>query len=125
MIEKKPETLKEAIDQYVQTICDLSELGGVIDDTWGVTLCTMFVDHHTPRATIFAERGIEEIDMALREPNGATMLHKCFNRLELHCKKLKAKGIVDFVQRADEKTGVFVKAGKKPPKVLIVEDDDD
>ena len=36
-------------------------------------------------------------------------------------KELRHNGI-RFVQYADEKTRVFVKAGKEPPKVVIVDE---
>ena len=59
-------------------------------------------------------RGLEEIEKAL----GKEAKYSSYSRLT---KELRHYGI-EFRQSADDRTKVFVKAGQKPPKVVIVED---
>lgn len=119
MTEKKPETLKEALDEHLQLLRDATRMAKYIDEKFGVTLGTSFIVPNEVPMTILVDRGIEEIDNAYRVKNGATLLYKPGESL-----RMVHEGF-EFAQYADKKTGVFVKAGKKPPKVVLVEDGED
>ena len=111
-----PETLEAALKELMQHVRAINELEKKIDEAWGVKL----VVTHIPgtfgesQGEIVARRGLEEIENALggkaKQDNGI-----------IHLKELRHYGVC-FRQYADEKTRVFVKAWKEPPKVVIVEE---
>lgn len=73
-----------------------------------------YIDDQT--ADINVRRGIEAIEKAL----GKKAEYSGYSRLT---KELRHYGI-EFRQFADDRTKTFVKAGCKPPKVVLVDEDD-
>jgi len=113
-----PVSLEAALKELMQHIRAISNLEQKIDERWGVTMKTAFIyppgSYHT--AEVWVRRGLEAIEEALDKK--AKMSDYSRNTREL-----RHYGVV-FSQSADDKTKVFVKAGKEPPKVMIVEEDE-
>ena len=113
----RPETLEAALKEVIRHVRAINELEQEIDGTWGVRLVTSMIPGYigdNSRGEINVRRGIEEIEKAFGKE---AKLDPYIVRL----KELRHNGI-RFVQYADDKTKVFVKAGKEPPKVVIVEE---
>lgn len=117
----KPETLEQALKELMQHIRCISVLEKEIDEKWGVRIRTEFI--YPPNTSwdctgeCHVVRGLEEIEKSL----GKEAKYSSYSRLT---KELRHYGI-EFRQSADDKTKVFVKAGKNPPKVVVVEDTED
>ena len=116
----KEETLEAALKELMRHIRCISHLEKEIDEKWGVRIRAGFIYPPNTNWDYTGEchvvRGLEEIEKALGKEakcSGYSMLTK----------ELRHYGIV-FRQSADDRTKVFVKAGQKPPKVVIVEDAD-
>ena len=116
-MNKGPETLEAALKELMHHVRLINGLENVIEEKWGITLVTGFIPSYVDDAKgeINVRRGIEEIEKAL----GKEAKLSAYSR---YTKELRHWGI-RFTQYADDKTKVFVKAGCKPPKVVIVEDD--
>ena len=120
MKTEKPDTLEKALKETMSHARAISYLLQEIDDKYGVTLhmSNIYKDNrHGYRADFVVRRGIEEIEKAL----GKTAETLSYMR---DTKQLKYYGI-EFTAYADSKTKVFVKAFKEPPKIQIVEDDNE
>lgn len=115
------ETLEEAVKEMIRHIRILNGLEHDINERWGVKLaCGMIpsnIDH--AQGEVVVKRGIEELEKVFGKEAKSDDLGS-FYRM----KELRHNG-VRFVQYADDKTKTFVKAFKEPPKVRIVEDDDE
>ena len=117
-MKEKPETLECALKELMRHIRCISALEKEIDDQWGVRIRTGFIYPPDSRWDYTGEchviRGLEAIEQALgkeAKPSGWSRLTR----------ELRHYGI-EFRQTADDKTKVFVQAGKNPPKVVIVEE---
>lgn len=111
-------TLEEALKELMRLIRQINSLEKQIDDTWGVRLVAGYIPGMIgdAKGEVNVRRGIEEIEKALnKEAKTENWLH--------NVKTLRYQGI-EYRQYADDKTKTFVKAGKEPPKVRIVEDDE-
>lgn len=117
----KPETLEETLKELMRHIRCISHLEKEIDEKWGVRIRAGFIYPPNTNWDYTGEchvvRGLEEIEKAL----GKEAKYSSYSRLT---KELRHYGI-EFRQSADDKTKVFVKAGKNPPKVVVVEDTED
>lgn len=116
-MKEKPETLEKALKEIMSHARAISYLEQEIDDKFGVRLYLSTVrkdNRHGCRAEFIVRRGMEEIEKALGE------IAEPYTYLR-DVKILKHYGM-EFTAYADEKTKVFVKAFKEPPKVVIVED---
>ena len=120
-INMKEETLETALKELMRHIRCISHLEKEIDEKWGVRIRTGFIYPPNTNWDYTGEchvvRGLEEIEKAL----GKEAKYSSYSRLT---KELRHYGI-EFRQSADDKTKVFVKAGKNPPKVVVVEDTED
>ena len=113
-----PETLKDAIKELIRLAKAINTLEQVIDENWGVQLIAGYIPGFVNgcKADIHVRRGIEAIEEALgKEGKYDAILQP--NEL----RRLRYEGI-EFTQYADKKTMTFVKAGKEPPKIVIVEE---
>ena len=113
------ETLKDALRDMIRHIRAISDLETEIDERWGVTayVFNIYSSKAHERADVTVKRGIEEIERAFEQ----TATKK--DGWSAPYLELRHNG-VKFTQFADDKTKVFVKAGGKPPKERIVEDED-
>lgn len=112
--EKK--TLHDMLAEMISCIRKINKLQKEIDNLYGVRMCTGFIPGLTQNGgDVNVRRGIEEIEKALGKE--AKM-----SNYSVHTKELNHAGI-RFTQYADNKTKVFVKAGKEPPKIMIVDED--
>lgn len=111
-----PETLDMAVREIIRHIKAIKEIEKTIDEAWGVRLTTGYIPSITYDAVgeVHVRRGIEALETAF----GQEAKHEYGMMMQ---KVLRHNG-VRFIQYADEKTKVFVKAGKEPPKVMIVEE---
>ena len=110
-----PETLQDALKEVIRHIRAISDLQEKIDAEWGVRLTTGFIPSiRDAKGEINIRRGMEEVEKALGKESR-------FSEYSRYTKELRYNG-VQFIQYADDKTKVFVKAGCQPPKVVIVED---
>lgn len=118
-MKEKQETLEAALKELMRHIRCISALEKEIDDKWGVQIRAGFI--YPPNTTwdytgeCHVMRGLEEIEKAL----GKEAKQCGYSR---YTRELRHYGI-EFRQSADDRTKVFVKAGCKPPKIQIVEDD--
>lgn len=114
----REETLEAALKELMRHIRCISNLEEEIDEKWGVRIRAGFIYPPNTGWGYTGEchviRGLEEIEKAL----GEEAKYSSYSRLS---KELRHYGI-EFRQSADDRTKVFVKAGQKPPKVVIVED---
>ena len=116
-INNRPETLEAALKEVIRHVRSINELEQAIDEAWGVKLVTGSIPGYigdNTRGEINVRRGIEEIEKVLGKE---AKQDSCIVRM----KELRHNGI-RFVQYADSKTKVFVKAGKEPPMVVIVDE---
>lgn len=116
--QSTPNTLDEAVKELVSRIRAIENLQNTIDEKWGVLLHVSNIYYSQwseTKGEVIVRRGIEELEKAFGKEAKS---ESCFRDV----KKLRHYG-VEFTQYADDKTKTFVKAGKKPPKVVIVEDD--
>ena len=116
-INNRPETLEAALKEVIRHVRAINELEKAIDETWGVKLVVGSIPGYigdNASGDINVRRGIEEIEKALGKE---AKIGSCIVQM----KELRHNGI-RFVQYADEKTRVFVKAWKEPPKVVIVDE---
>lgn len=113
-----PNTLEECLKELMRHIRIISNLQKTIDEKFGVNMVTGFIykPGNYQTADINVRRGMEEIEKAL----GKKAEYSGYSRLT---KELRHYGI-EFRQFADDKTKTFVKAGCKPPKVVLVDEDD-
>lgn len=120
MKRNEPETLESALKELMKHIRAISNLEQQIDEKWGVRLRTGFITAKNRAwlntADVWVDRGLEAIEEALSEK----AKESDFSR---YTRVLRHYGVV-FQQTADDKTKVFVKAGKEPPKIRIVEEDE-
>lgn len=114
--KKTPETLEEYLKTIMSMARTMSDLAEETDKKYGVSMRIEIRDKHymTP-IDISLRRGMEEVEKALGEEA------KTEKGWGTPVKRLKHYG-VEFTQYADDKTKVFVKAGKEPPKVVIVDE---
>ena len=117
MKDKTPETLESALKDMIRHIRVISDLETLLDENWGVRAYVFNIyngrDH---KGDVTVKRGIEEIEKALG--------HTAEKKMGWSSAYLEMRhNGVKFTQFADEKTKVFVKAGKEPPKVRIVDDE--
>lgn len=117
MKENMPTTLENELKELMRLIREINKIEKRIDDTWGVRLVAGYIPGiiGDAKGEVNVRRGIEEIEKALGKE---AKTESYFPNTKL----LRFYGI-DFRQYADDKTKTFVKAGKEPPKVQIVEDD--
>lgn len=111
-------TLEEALKELMRLIRQINSLEKQINDTWGVRLVAGYIPGMIgdAKGEVNVRRGIEEIEKALnKEAKTENWLH--------NVKTIRYQGI-EYRQYADDKTKTFVKAWKEPPKVRIVEDDE-
>ena len=118
MRQTNPITLEENLKELMRHIRIISNIEDVIDEKFGVRLRTGFIyppgNNMDCTADINVQRGLEAVEKALGKESKPG-----YSR---YVRELRYYGI-EFRQYADDKTKVFVKAGCKPPKVQIVEDD--
>ena len=115
---KMSETLEEALKAIMTHVREISNLEQEIDEKWGVTirLSDVYPPGYSCTGRVIVRRGIEAVENALgAEAKTSGFYHDM--------RELRHYGI-EFTQYADEKTKTFVKAFKQPPKVMIVEDED-
>ena len=116
-MKETPETLESAMKDLMHHVRMINALENTIDEKWGITLVTGFIPSraHEAKGEVHVRRGLEEIEKALGKKAKTSEWSR-------YTKELRHWGIV-FTQYADDKTKVFVKAGCRPPKIQIVEDD--
>lgn len=116
---EEQKTLRDMLAELMGMIRKIGKLQDEIDELYGVRMVTGFIpgmlDHGG--GDINVRRGMEEVEKAL----GVESKVQSYSTF---IKEIKYHGI-HFAQYADEKTKVFVKAGKKPPKVVLVEEDEE
>ena len=112
-----PNTLEEYLKELMRHIRIISNLQDTIDEKFGVNMVTGFIykPGNYQTADINVRRGIEEIEKAL----GKKAEYSSYSRTT---KELRHYGI-EFRQFADDRTKTFVKAGCKPPKVVLVDEE--
>ena len=110
------DTLDGALRELMRMIRAIGNLEQEIDEKWGVSLKTGFINPPCGYRTgdVYVRRGLEAIEEALGEKAKTSDWSR-------YTRELRHYGVV-FQQTADDKTKVFVKAGKEPPKIQIVED---
>lgn len=120
-MKEKQETLETAIKEIMRHIRCISNLEQEIDEKWGVRLRAGFIyppgNNMGCTADINVQRGLE----AVAEAVGKEVKTSAYSR---YTRELRYYGI-EFRQHADDRSKTFVKAGCQPPKVQIVEDDDE
>ena len=120
-MKEKPETLETALKEMMRHIRCIGNLEQEIDEKWGVRLRAGFI--YPPgssmgcTADVNVQRGLE----AVAEAVGKEVKTSAYSR---YTRELRYYGI-EFRQHADDRSKTFVKAGCQPPKVQIVEDDDE
>lgn len=112
-------SLEEALKELMSHIRAINQLETDINEAFGIKLISGFIPgaRGDTSGEVSVRRGMEEIEKALGKE---AKEHFGF----AHIKSLRHYG-VEFIQYADDKTKTFVKAFGKPPKVKIVEDDDE
>lgn len=118
MKNEHSETLEDALKELMKHIRAIGNIEDEIDERWGVTMCPRFIFAASRGMSdeVIVRRGLEAIEEALGK-KAKTSDWSRFRR------ELRHYGIL-FSQTADDRTKVFVKAGKEPPKITIVEEDD-
>jgi len=113
--EKK--TLQDMLAEMMSCIRKINKLQKEIDNLYGVRMYTGFIPgiSNSGGGDVTVRRGIEEIEKALGKEARTS-------NYSVPTKELNHVGI-RFCQYADDKTKVFVKAGKEPPKVVIVDEE--
>ena len=108
---EEQKTLRDMLAELIGMIWKIGKLQDEINDLYGVEMVTGIPKASELGADIHLSRGIEEVEEAL---GVESVIAPYANFLrELRYQDIR------FVQHADEKTKVFVKAGKEPPKVVL------
>lgn len=115
---EKPETLESALKEMIRMMREIHELEIQIDEAWGVTLSVFYIPGYECERSgeVNLRRGIEEIEKVFGQESKTET-----GVFSEDIKRLRHNGVI-FSQCADSKTKTFVKAGKEPPKVVIVEE---
>ena len=115
-MDNEKKTLQAMLAEMMSCIRKINKLQKEIDNLYGVRMYTGFIPGlSSSGGDVTVRRGIEEIEKVLgKEARTSNYL--------VNTKELNHAGI-RFTQYADDKTKVFVKAGKEPPKVVIVDED--
>lgn len=109
-------TFPDMLRELMSCVRKINKLQKEIDSLFGVRMVTGFIPGLTQNGgDVNVRRGIEEIEKALGK-------EAIISNYSVHTKELNHAGI-RFTQYADDKTKVFVKAGKEPPKIMIVDED--
>lgn len=118
-MKNEPETLESALKELMQLVRKINALEKDINDKYGVRMIAGYIPGMIGDATaeVTVRRGIEEIEKALGKE---AKIEPYFPNI----KELRVYGI-EFRQYADDKTKTFVKAFMEPPKVKIVEDNEE
>ena len=118
-MKNKPESLESALKELMQLVRKINALEKDINEKYGVRMIAGYIPGMIGDATgeVTVRRGIEEIEKALGKE---AKIEPYFTNI----KKLRVYGVV-FRQYADDKTKTFVKAFREPPKVKIVEDNEE
>lgn len=115
---EEQKTLKDMLAELMGMIRKIGRLQDEIDELYGVEMVTGIQNASKWGADIVLHRGIEEVEKALG-------VESVISPYANFIRELRYQGI-RFAQYADDKTKVFVKAGKEPPKVVIdVEEDEE
>ena len=114
---EEQKTLRDMLAELMGMIRKISKLQDEIDELYGVRMVTGFIPGVLGHGggDINVRRGMEEVEKALGVESKVQSYSIFFKEIKYHG--------IHFTQYADEKTKVFVKAGKEPPKVVIVEDE--
>lgn len=119
MKSNEPSTLEAGLKELMRLVRKINALEQDINEKYGVRMIAGYIPGLIGDATgeVTVRRGIEEIEKVLgKEAN----IEPYFPNI----KKLRVYG-VEFRQYADDKTKTFVKAFAEPPKVRIVEDNEE
>ena len=114
---EEQKTLRDMLAELMGMIRKIGRLQDEIDELYGVEMVPGIPKASEWGADIVLRRGMEEVEKAL---GVESVIAPYTNFLrELRYQDIR------FAQYADDKTKVLTKAGKEPPKVVLVEEDEE